>query len=259
MKPYVQAYWAKTKDFFSRPKVIRRTVIILTSAILLILVLTLVWVIYTKDEPVFVPEEVRGNIQEAIADGGEAIKTLSEPLGSAIVEAGYIHTLESATDSADGDNEATADWPTYTSEELGISFKYPEGWMVEKNTADSLYVFSPSMKDELNSLKEEYSDTDFPYWGGLVLGVNLMQESDIVLGDYAENLYGQDGVKIENVQNGIYVEDAGPDRFGGGTGFYYYKKINNRYFELSLDFFMGQEIDRDLLDKFKDLAESLNE
>jgi len=256
MKPYAQAYWAKTKDFFSRPKVIKRTVIILTSAILLIFVLALVWAIYTKDEPVFVPEEVRGNIQEAIADGGEAIKTLSEPLGSAIVEAGYIHTLESATDSADGDNEATANWPN---DELGISFKYPEGWVVEDSTEDSLYVYSPSMKEELNSFKERYDDTDFPYWGGLVLGVNLVQEAEIVLRDYAENLYGEDGVKIENVQNGIYVEDSGPDRFGGGTGFYYYKKINDRYFELSLDFFVGQEIDQDLLDKFRDLAESLDE
>ena len=138
MKPYVQAYWAKTKDFFSRPKVIKRTVIILTSAILLIFVLALVWAIYTKDEPVFVPEEVRGNIQEVITDGGEAIKTLSEPLGSAIVEAGYIHTLEFATDSEDDNGEATANWPTYTNEELGISFKYPEGWVVEDQDFDGL-------------------------------------------------------------------------------------------------------------------------
>jgi len=183
MKPYVQAYWAKTKDFFSRPKVIRRTVIILTSAILLIFVLALVWAIYTKDEPVFVPEEVRGNIQEAIADGGEAIKTLSEPLGSAIVEAGYIHTLESATDSENGDDGATANWPTYTNEELGISFKYPEGWVVEVSGA-GLKVYD----EGYSGFESEFPMVLLSVHDGSGLGLEnwLDQNKVIFVGDQSE-------------------------------------------------------------------------
>jgi hypothetical protein len=127
-------WWTKAKEFFSRPKVIKWSIVILSVLIVVGTLKTLVWTIYTKDKPAFVPEEVREDIRGAIKERGESIKKVSKPVGTAIVEAVFTE-LGSEDDSVPS---TTDNWPTYTNAELGISFKYPEGWVVEYQNLDGL-------------------------------------------------------------------------------------------------------------------------
>jgi hypothetical protein len=130
----MKKWWAKVRKFFKRPGAIKWTVIILSVVIIGGAIKALLWTIYTKDEPAFVPEEVREDIRGAIKESGEAIKTVSEPVGSAIVDAAFEKVVNTPEDP-------TANWPTYTDSATGISMKYPEGWGVRQN--ESVISFRP--------------------------------------------------------------------------------------------------------------------
>lgn len=116
--------WEKVKEFFSRPKVIKWTIVILTLTIVFGAIKVLVWTIYTKDKPAFVPQEVREDIQGAIKESGEAIRTVSRPVGTAIVNSAYKKPAPVV-------NDPTAGWKTYTNPDLRISFKYPDSWTID--------------------------------------------------------------------------------------------------------------------------------
>lgn len=131
--------WAKAKEFFSRPKVKKWTVIILIILVVVGSLKALVWAIYTQDKPAFVPEDVRADVRGAIVEKiGKPLQQISNPAGTFIINAawksqGNMYGLEKQDDK-------TKNWPKYTDEETGISFKYPEGWLVD-DSGDYIKMF----------------------------------------------------------------------------------------------------------------------
>lgn len=120
-------WWRKVKEFFSRPKVLKWTIVILTSVIVIGAIKALIWTIYTQDKPTFVPDEMREDIQGVIKESGESIKKVSKPVGSAIVDSAYkkpeVHTVPAL--------DPTAGWKTYTNSKIGINIKYPQNLLTE--------------------------------------------------------------------------------------------------------------------------------
>jgi len=84
------------------------------------------YLVYHKDQPSFVPGETRGDIREGIKEIiAEPLANVWPSVGDAMVGAAYVApTVQDPTDP-------TANWQTYKNEELGIEFKYPEGWKAD--------------------------------------------------------------------------------------------------------------------------------
>lgn len=114
----------KIKAFFSN----RRNLTILISVVSFLIVaalIVLIWMIYTKDEPKVIPEDVKGKIRKGIEDTGNAVKVVSPTVGQAIVDASFDNQpAQSTSPSTSSSTSDTSDWKTYTSS-LGFSVKYP--------------------------------------------------------------------------------------------------------------------------------------
>lgn len=226
----------------------KRNIFFWVLGIMVIITIGFLTSIYVYDKPEFVAEEVRGKIQEGIVDSvAEPIKSVNLALGEKIESWSYQNRCENQENVQEANQyreryreEEIRNWPTYTDEETGISFKYPEGWeVVDLDGFNSSFIASTDVEQVLN-LKEASIDTDVPYWGGSVINLNILPRIN-EMNTYVDNYLGTDGVtKSSNTDGSIFVVDKGPDRFGGGTGYYYYFQDDQNIYEISLDFFMNQ-------------------
>lgn len=188
----MKRWWKKVKEFYSRPKVIRWTIVILTLVIIGGTIKALLWSIYTEDKPSFVPEEVREEIQGAIKESGEAIKKVSEPIGTAIVNSVY-------EDSGEDEEDSTAGWQTYSDEDLGITFEYPKDWQVFESGMES-FSFGPNLdsldgitvyySDSFNGIEEYWADY-IKEWDAVIIGPEILTFGENIFYKYVQ----QDGMR----------------------------------------------------------------
>lgn len=171
--------WAKVKEFFSRPKVIKWTVIILSVVIVVGAIKALVWTIYTKDQPKFIPENVREDVRGAIIDKiGKPLQQISNPAGTFVINAAW--KSQGNMNGLDKQDDKTKNWPTYTDEETGISFKYPEGWVLN-DEGGSIKLFEAQYLD----YESEYPQFVIKTYGNNASDLSSWLDSnkDIFIGD----------------------------------------------------------------------------
>ena len=249
--------WEKVKSFLKDKRTIKTAIIILTAAIF-ILIIWLFVSIYTKDKPKTIPEETRGAIREGIKEQiGEPIKSLNQAMGDAIIDAAY--TENTTINQTPSNNTNTDTWQTYKNPEYGYEVKYPEGWVAYSQGATAVSFTDSSNKKKLDEYAIQYRDTDFPYWGGMLLDINRIDNFTQSLDDYIKSAFYDKGKALSSITDNnfsvIYYEDKGPNRFGGGTGYYYFIKPTNTnvLFEIGVDFYMDQPIDSNLLNLMRNV------
>jgi hypothetical protein len=141
MKNKEKTFRSKFKDFFSD----RRNVIILISVVsflILVLVVTFFWMIYTEDKPNFIPEETKGEIRKGIEDNiGQNVKKVAPDLGQAIIDASFDNQkTPQSTDTKQSDapqlypvpTDGTEGWKEFVDRETGLTFLYPPEYLVRR-------------------------------------------------------------------------------------------------------------------------------
>lgn len=122
----------KIKTFFSN----RRNLTILISVVSFLIVavlIVLIWMIYTKDEPKVIPEDVKGKIRKGIEDTGNAVKVVSPTVGQSIVDASFDNQpAQSSSTPGSVSISDTSDWQTYLGS--GFKFNFPGGWNAKDQT-----------------------------------------------------------------------------------------------------------------------------
>lgn len=157
-----------SKDFYKNPIFIKVGILVVTAIILF----SLIWLIYSKDQPKIVPPETRGKIREGVKEEiVKPIKSVFPGVGESLSNAEYkpSTTPGTATNNNPVLNNETADWQTYQNEEIGYSLKYPENWAKrETNNNNGVVIFSsqylefqgeyPQVLVESFAKKENYSN-----------------------------------------------------------------------------------------------------
>jgi hypothetical protein len=148
--------------------------------------------------------------------------------------------------------DETANWQTYTNDQYGFEFKYPNDWTLLKtsqNSPISISVFR----------SKSVSDTDIPadFRVSVYSDVSALDSSNLgvkSLSDYLDQYSKGQSPFLVNVapttlaDQAGFVADAGPDTFGGGT--YYFIPAGDKIFEIYiLD--PADQTDRSILSAFK--------
>lgn len=224
----MKKWWKKVRKFFARPGVLKWTIVLVTLVIVGGAIKALVWTIYTKDGPAFVPESVREDIQGAIKESGEAIKNVSEPIGSAIVDAGYVRDCGRNSLADDGQKDVTANWETYTDPTTGVSMKYPEGWKVFEGE-EGVFSFGPSEDsyDGVFVYKYKVDSMDLnEWWSGYVsrsdgsftpISKKTINDKEFSLSQQIDGM--QSRYYLLKINNYIYSVSA------NGEGYSYVEKV----------------------------------
>lgn len=119
-----------SKDFYKNPIFIKVGILVVTAIILF----SLVWLIYSKDQPKIVPPETRGKIREGIKEEiVKPVKSVFPGVGESLSYAEYkpSTTTNKITSDDSVSNSETSDWQTYRNTEIGFSLKYPETYTLE--------------------------------------------------------------------------------------------------------------------------------
>lgn len=256
------------KSFFSKRSNIV-IVISIVSFLIIFLVAYFFWLIYTKDKPNFIPEETKGKIRKGIEEGiGENVKDAAPNLGQAIIDASFDNKnggQESGADASSnpGDANSTEGWVEYKIPSLNLTFKIPSDW-TKWESIDNNYAFSK--KSDVNQLKElqkKAEDSDQMYWAGKSIGVVTIPKGAGLNNseEYIAKTFPGPGITNEELTiNGRkmnYIVDRGPNRFGGGVGYYYIFEKDNRLFEVSLDYTYNQTPSSEYLEILREMAESI--
>lgn len=124
--------------------------IVLVGSLIFLGIIYFFYLVYHKDKPVFVPEEtrkdVRGSIEENVA---QPLAKVWPKLGKALLDASFNNQSNVINSQSDNSNviDPTANWQTYESRDLGISFKYPQGWILQLGSNKNLRIFEERYTD----------------------------------------------------------------------------------------------------------------
>lgn len=229
--------------------------VISVSVLIIASVISLIISVYTKDEPKIIPQETRGAVREGVRGGvAEPVAKIAPQIGQAIINAAYKDSPSGSdlkpTGPA-GSNGApavdTSNWSVYRDEKLGFEIRYPEGYTQYRRESKQISFASKSDIQKLDYDEKKYMDTGFPYWGGKLYQLKITENAGHnTLIDYAKTEYGSEASIESMLVDGklfMKVIDRGPDRYGGGTGFYYITEKNNQIYEIGLDYFFDQKPD----------------
>ena len=209
--------------------------------------------------PAFIPSEFKKKTREVIdEDILGALKGIAPNLVENIQSKKFQEETPTSTTPSSSTPSTTPveNWPIYRNEKYGYEVRYPEGWKIY-DERDSITIFTK--ESDIEQLKKDkimYKNTDVPFMSGkTILLITHENQKEITLNQYLDNIFGNIGVtkerKIINGLEGFYIVDKGPNRFGGGTGYYYFTQDPNKkiFYELGIDFFLNQEIDQKLVQK----------
>lgn len=222
----------------------------------LLIIFGLIWLIYHKDQPKIIPPETRGKIREGVKE--EVVKPVQSVLpgvGNAISNAVY-----NASPHANSSNAPSSNLKTYKNEQYGFEFSYPDRYMSETSEVGTIIATGEAI-EEIKAAQIKYQDTDFPFWGGKSILLTEERENSIDIYNYVLSSFDKEGVLIQEKEvNGktlYYVEDRGPNRFGGGTGYYYFFLSDGKVFCLGADFYLNQTIDSKIVADLNNAINSL--
>lgn len=118
----------KLKRLFSN----KNFLISLIAVTTILIVVTFLTLIYTKDKPSFVPEETRGEVREAIKTVvAEPIGSVAPAVGRLIKEAAYEKPIAVSVDRYEG-------WQAYQNKDFKFEFNYPQGWIIKEHPVADL-------------------------------------------------------------------------------------------------------------------------
>lgn len=242
------------KSLFSNKKFLTPFIVIVSFLIIALLI----GLIYTKDQPKFIPEETRGEVREGVKE--EIVKPL-EKVAPKVAEKIKASAYGLSSTGSIGNNNVE-NWQVYKSTNLGLKLEVPNNWSVYKSNETSISFTNAEEILELKELESKYRDTDFPFWGGRIVEITKLVSppvSDPIR--YIEGLFGTTGVTVENMKinnaEAYRVVDESPDRFGGGRGYYYYISLGGNWYEIALDYYLNQRIDDGFIETFERIAQSV--
>lgn len=237
--------------------------IILLSLIIFGSVVALFSSIYVADEPSVVAPKTRQDIRGAIKENiAEPIAKIIPVVGQPIVNAAYVSPVIKSTNQNPDSGQTTdltSNWQTYRDEKLGFEIKYPEDYGIYQREEGLITFAQTSDFISLRSDQEKYADSGLPYWGGHIIQIKMVNNAvGKTLDAYIAEQFGEEGVVKSNQAGKGYVraEDHGPNRYGGGVGYYYVLEKNNYIYEIGLDYFMNQVPDNAMIQKLNLVAES---
>lgn len=119
-------------------------------------------------------------------------------------------------------------WKTYTNNDYGFSFQYPDNWVLEKIDGDSLFSLIINSADNMENGTCRINGCDLPNTTTLNLYNNISKLDNKAnsLENYLDNQSTLPSPRYTNVKSVNfgdklgYQADMGPDQFGAGRIFF---------------------------------------